>query len=74
MSSDLLEQFGQASEAWWEVTTLSKRKRLPFLRLSAGGGKNVDLSYIEQQLRDLMSPQLIILLLSLVVQVLTMGM
>ena len=74
MSSDLLEQFGRASEAWWEVTGLSKRRRLHFLRLSAGGGKNVDLLHIEQQLRDLMSPQLIILLLSLIVQVLNRGM
>ena len=74
MSSDLLEQFGKASEAWWEVTSLSKQRRLPLLRLSEIGGKNVDLSYIEQQLRDLMSPQLIILFLSLVIQVLTRGM
>ncbi len=73
MSSDLLEQFGRASEAWLEVTSLSKQRRLPFLQLDVSRGKNIDLSYIEQQLWDLMSLQLIILLLSLVVQAFTRG-
>jgi hypothetical protein len=70
MSSDLLKEYGSASEAWWGVTGFNCGSPPSLPLQEAGTDKNAKLN--ESQLRALMAcPQLLILLVSLVYRLLT---
>ncbi len=72
MSSDLLKQYGQASEAWWGLTGF-KRGSPPSLPLQqASADENANSKLNEPQLQALMAcPQLLVLLIALVYKLLT---
>jgi hypothetical protein len=72
MSSDLLKEYGRASEGWWGVTGF-KPGSPPSLPLQqAGVDENASSKLNESQLRALMAcPQLLVLLISLVYRLLT---